>query len=192
MTTFGRTRGARFAVLFVPLLIILAWPFALVGRGFRSCLCSVANRFVLSSTQTDFVGRLVPDVRPGVEWHAVAAVFKKSTGSLEAGFDVDLYQIFYLPTAVFCALTLAGFWTWGGKHMVLKLLAGFAIFALRGSLQFVRLDRLVVDAALACPLDVFLVVVNRSLVAPLGMAFALPLLLWFGLFHRSVVPDRSK
>ena len=191
MRTFGRTKFARFAVLFVPLFVILAWPFAFVGRGFRSCVCSVANRFVLSSTQTDFVGQLLPDLRPGVEWHAMAAVFNRSTGSLAAGFDIDLHQIFYLPTMFFCALTLAGYWTWGGKHLVLKLLAGFAIFQLRGSLQFVRLERLVVDVALARPLDVFLVIVNRSLVAPLGMAYALPLLLWFGLFHRSVIPDRS-
>jgi hypothetical protein len=121
----------------------------------------------------------------------MAAVFNRSTGLREAGFDIDLHQIFYLPTMVFCALSLAGYWTWGGKHLVLKLLAGFVIFQLRGSLQFVRLDCLVVDVALARPLDVFLAVVNRSLVAPLGMAYALPLLLWFGLFHRSVVPGRS-
>ena len=191
MTKLGGARFARFGLLFAPLLTILAWPFAFVGKAYRSLVCGAANRFVLSSAQTGHVGRMLPDLRPGREWHAIAAVFDQSTGAVEAQFDVDIHQIFYLPTAVFCALALAGYITWGGKRTAMKLLLAVAFFQLRGALQFVRLERVVVDLAHARPLDVFLVVVNRSLVAPLGMAFALPLLLWLGLFRRSVVDNMA-
>ena len=183
----SKARFTCFVVRFLPLLVMLAWPFAAVGSGYRSIVCGAANRFVLSSPQTGHVGRLLPDLRPGLEWHAIAAVFDRSTRSVEAQFDIDIHQIFCLPTAVFSALILAGYWTWGGKHMATKLLGGVALFQLRGALQFVRLERIVVDPALAGTLDVLLVVVNRSLVAPLGMAFAQPLLLWLGLFRRPVV-----
>jgi len=35
------------------------------------------------------------------------------------------------------------------------------------------------------------VLVNESLLAPLGMTFALPLLLWFALFRKSLVQPRD-
>jgi hypothetical protein len=182
----SRARLLCFALLFFPLLTLLAWPFSLVGRGYRSLICGAANRLVLSSAHHPYVGRLVPSPRPDQPWHVVAAVWNLTTKSVEAQFDADVHQTFYLPTACFCALTLAGSCTWKGKRVVLKLLIGIAFFQLRGTLQFVDLDRSIVDAAHANVSDVILVVVNRSLVTPLGMAFALPLLLWFGLFRSSL------
>lgn len=188
------TRGGkllRFAVLFLPLLALLAWPFAPVGRGYRALICAIANRLVLSSGHPPYVGRLVPSPRSDLDWHVIAAVWNQTTRTVDAQFDIDVHQTFYLPTAVFCALTLAGGLTWGGKRVALKLLIGIVLFQLRGTLQFVDLDRSIVDVAHARLSDVLLVLVNRSLVTPLGMAFALPLLLWFGLFRKSLVQSRD-
>ena len=67
----------------------------------------------------------------------------------------------------------------------MKLWVGVAILQLRGALQFVALERTMVDVAHANLRDVILVIVNRSLVTPLGMAFAMPLLLWVVLFARN-------
>ena len=170
----------------LPLLALLAWPFSLVGRVYRSLICGMANRLFLSSVHHPYVGRLVPSPRPDRPWHVVAIVWNLTTKSVEARFDIDVHQTFYLPTAFFCALTLAGSCIWGGRRVALKLLVGIVFFQLRGTLQFVDLDRSIVDAAHASLSDVILVVVNRSLVTPLGMAFALPLLLWFGLFRSSL------
>ena len=187
MLAAGRGRLFRFAVLFFSLLALLAWPFAPVGRGYRSLICGVANRLVLSSADTPYFGRLVPNPRSGLDWHVIAAVWNQSTQSVVAQFDIDVHQTFYLPIAVFCALTLAGKWTWGGKRVFLNLLIGTMLFQLRGTLQFVYLERSIVDAAHAHLSDVLLVLVNRSLVTPLGTAYALPLILWFALFRRSIL-----
>jgi len=177
--------GLRFAVLFVPLFALLAWPFASVGRGYSSLICGTANRLLSSSAPR--VGRLAPNPQSGFEWHLTAMVWNQTTQSVEAQFDVDVHQTFYLPTALFTALTLAGKWTWGAKRVVPKLLMGVALFQLRGAVQFLELDRAGVDAAHARLSDVLVVLANRGLVAPLGMAIVLPLLVWFGLFRRSLV-----
>ncbi len=187
MTAGRRRRPLCFAVLLIPLLIIFAWPFDLVGRGYRSLVCNAINGSIMNSTLTAKVARLLPDPRPGPDWRAIVAVWNQTTRSIEERFPLDLHQLFYLPAAVFSALTLAGKWTWGGKRVVWKLLIGVALFQLRPIPIFVARERAVVgvfqyDGAF----DVFLVLFNRSLVAPLGMAYALPVLLWFGLFRRSI------
>ena len=142
----------------------------------------------MNSTQTPKVARLVPDGRSGREWHAIVAVWNQSTRTVEERFPLDLHQLFYLPAAVFSALTLAGKWTWGGKQTLLKLLIGITLFQLRPISIFIARERAVVGVFQYDGLfDVVLVLVNRSLVAPLGMAYALPLFLWFGLFRRFIV-----
>ena len=173
-------------MLFIPLLAVLAWPVASVGRGYCSVICGARSVLAPPSAHARFVGRLVPDARPGREWHATAAVWDQTTRAIVAQFDVDVHQTFYLPMAVFIALTLAGRWSWGGKRVVVKLLLGIVVLQLRGTLQFVDLERIVVDAPHARLSDVLLVLVNRSLVTPLSMAIAFPLLLWFGLFRRDL------
>jgi hypothetical protein len=187
MLTAERPKLLRFVVVFFLLFALLAWPFAFVGRGYRSLICGVGNRLVLSSAHTPYVGRLVPNPRADLEWHVFAVVWNQTTNSLAADFDIDVHQTFHLPTAVFGALALAGKFTWGGKRTVVNLLVAIAALQLRGALQFVHLERSVVDAAHAGLSDVLLVLANRSLVTPLSMAFVLPLILWFCLFRTSLV-----
>jgi hypothetical protein len=112
-------------------------------------------------------------------------------------FPVDIHQVFYLPTILFAALTFVGKYTWGGKRVFVKLLVGITLFQLRPLVPFIARERMVVGLSHGGVFDLVLLLVNRSLVAPLGMAFALPLLLWLLLFRRSLVrgatePDQDQ
>jgi hypothetical protein len=192
MTMDHASSPFRFAVLLVPLLVILGWPSALVGRGFRSLVCGAIDSSIMNSTQTPKVARLVPDERLGREWHAIVAVWNQSTRKVEERFPVDLHQLFYMPAAVFTALTLAGKWTWDSRRTPWKLLAGIALFQLRPIPIFVARERAVVGLFQSDGLfDVLLVLFNRAVVAPLGMAYVLPLVLWFGLFRGSIVSGQK-
>jgi len=175
----------RFTILFLVLFALLAWPFAFVGRGYRFAVGGAINGLILEERTTSAMVRLVPNEQPGFEWYVITTILNPTTKSVESQFDVDVYQAFYLPTAVFVALTLAGRYTWGGRRVVLKLLVGVFLFQLRGSLRFIALERAIAGIEYGF-VDLVLLLVNRSLVAPLGMAFALPLLLWFGLSRRSL------
>ena len=192
MTIIGRRRVLRFALVWTALLGVLGWPFSWVGRSYCSLVCETVNALVLTSTHTPKFAQLVPDQRPGFEWEAIAAVRDQTTKSVVWQFNVDVHHLFYLPTSVFVALTLAGRCTWGGKRLVAKLLLGVLLLQLRGMLPFVSLERTATGVAHDGLVDMLLVLVNESLLAPLGMTFALPLLLWFALFRRSLIASSAK
>ncbi len=191
MTIIGRRKLLGFALVLTALLGVLGWPFSWVGRSYCSLVCRAVNGLVLNSTDTQRVAQLVPDQRPGFEWEATAVIRNLATGSVASQFHVDIHHLFYLPTVVFVALTLAGRITWGGKRDVAKLLVGVLLLQLRGTLPFVSLARMATGAAHDGFVEKLLVLVNESLLAPLGMTFALPLLLWFGLFHATLVRPRK-
>jgi hypothetical protein len=185
--TCGGLRLIRFLVLFLVLSMSLCWPFAPVGRRYVPLVCFALNGLVTNSTQTPMIARTLPDERPGFEWSAIIAVWAQTTKSLEAKFPIDIHQLFYLPTAVFAALALSSKWAFGNQRILPKLLVGIALLQMRPIPLFLSRERAVIGLFRPDGLfDVILVVASRSLVAPLGMAFALPLLLWFGLFRRSL------
>ena len=185
-----KRRRLRFALLFLLVFAVLAWPFPLIGRGYRGMVSSAVNGLVFDPTLPRTVVQLVPNQRPGFDWYLTTAVWNQNTRSVESQFDVDVYQAFWLPTAVYIALTFAGRFAWGGKRLVLKLLIGILLFQVRGCLRFIALERAVAGLEYGL-VDLLLLLVNRSLVAPLGMAFALPLLLWFGFFRGSFIPSAN-
>ena len=190
--TAGKRRLLRFGVPFLLLFLVLSWPFAFVGRGYRSLVCGAINAFVLKSTQTPRVARLVPDGRPDAEWHAIYVVWNQVEKSTEEQFDIDIHQLFYVPTAFFAALTLATRFAWSSKHMVAKLILGLALFQLRAVLPFMAQERAVIGVADRGWFDPALLLVIQIVVKPLGMAYALPLFLWFGFFRRSVLSTSSQ
>jgi hypothetical protein len=191
MTIIGRRKVLRFACVLTALLIILNSPFSFIGRGYCSLVCGAVNGLVLTSTHTPKFGQLVPDQRSGFEWEAIAAVRNQTTRSVASQFNVDVHHLFYLPTVVFLALTLAGQITWGGRRVVARLLVGVLLLHLRGTLPFIALERGTTGVWHDGLVDMFLVLVNESLLAPLGMTFALPLLLWFALSRKSLVHPRE-
>jgi hypothetical protein len=191
MTIIARRKLLRFALILTALLGVLGWPFSWAGRSYCSLVCRAVNGLVLNSTDTQRLAQLVPDQRPGFEWEAIATIRNQPIGSAASQFNVDIHHLFYLPTVVFVALTLAGKITWGGKRVVAKLFVGILLFHLRGMLPFVSLERIATGIAHDGFVEKLLVLVNESLLAPLAMTFALPLLLWLGLFQATLVRPRK-
>ena len=185
-TTTGKRPHLRFAALFFISFAVLAWPLSFHGRAYRFLVSSAVNGVVFTSAEPPGMARLVPDRRPGFEWYLTATIPRPSGPLAESHFDVDVYQAFCLPTAVLVALTLAGSSAPRGKRVLLKLLSGILVLQLRGSVRFIALERALAGIDYGS-VDLVLLLVNRSLVAPLGMAFAFPLLLWIGLFRPTFI-----
>jgi len=140
----------------------------------------------MNSTDEPGIARLMPDVRPDFEWHATAAVWSRSSKSLLFKMDVDIYQSAYLPFVVLAALILAGRWTFGRKRFPARLqLLGFALLLVRASLRYILLQRQSDGQPHDGAFDVLLQLANLSLGAPLGMAFAFPLIVWLLLFRKA-------
>ena len=191
MTAIGRRRILRFVGILVALIAILGWPYSFVGRGYCSLVCKAVNSLLLDSTDSPRFAQLVPDERPGFEWEAIAALRKQATKSVDSQFNIEVHHLFYLPTVVFVALTVAGKIAWGEKRVVAKLLVGILLLHLRGSLPFAFLERVATDVVHDGWVDRMLVLANESLLGPLGMTFAIPLLLWFCFFHAALVRPRQ-
>ncbi len=191
MTVGGRRNIFRFAGTLTALLVILGWPYSFVGRGYCSLVCKAVNGLLLNPTDSPRVAQLVPDERPGFEWEAIATLRKQGAKSVDSQFNVEVHHLFYLPTVVFFALTVAGKLAWGEKRVVAKLLLGILLLHLRGSLPFVCLERVATGVAHDGWVDKMLVLANESLLGPLGMTFAIPLLMWFCLFHPVLARPRQ-
>ena len=191
MTVIGRRRILRFAGILIALIAFLGWPYSFVGRGYCSLVCKAVNSLLLDPTDSPRFAQLVPDERPGFEWEAISALRNQATKTVDSQFNVEIHHLFYLPTVVFVALTAAGKIAWGGRRIVVKLLVGILLLHLRGSLPFVFLERVATGVARDGWVDRILVLANESLLGPLGMTFAIPLLTWFCFFHAALVRPRQ-
>lgn len=188
MTASARRKSIRFALVFIPTFIILVWPFAFVGRGFRSLACRAVNGLIMNPPDQPDLARLVPDPAPGREWHATAAVWNQPGQFVAFNMDVDLHQVAYLPLMLFIALLVAGMVTLGRRRFPVHWqVLGVGLLLARSSLRFVLLSRQADNLPHRGPLDLFLQITNLSICAPLGMAYAFPLLLWFVLFRRALL-----
>jgi len=171
----------RFLMAFLPLMVVLAWPFAFIGRPYQALERGVVNSVILNSTTTPIVARLVKDPRPDHDWITVAAVWDQANKLFRDRIEIDIHQLFYLPTAVFLALVLAEKWRFGGRRTALKLVLGILSFQVRGWVPFMALEQSITGANHSGASHLVLALVNKSLVAPLGMAYAMPLFWWLGL-----------
>jgi hypothetical protein len=182
-----RRKLLRFGSILVPAFALMAWPFAFVGRGFRHFMCWGVNGLILNPADAPDVARLLPNLKPGRDWHATAAVWNQPTQILGFKMDVDLHQSAYLPLALFTALSVAGRATLGRRYFSIRLqLLGIALLVARSSLRYVLLRRNADGFPHRDPLDLLLQIANLSLGAPLGMAYAFPLILWIVLFRKAV------
>jgi hypothetical protein len=116
---------------------------------------------------------------PGLgPWEVQTRVSESATGrALESALDER--RTGYLPAAVFLALTLASTFPWR-KKLVLAASGLFAIhlLSLLPILSFWSGRLPIVAYELDAPVRVVVDVLYHALVAPLGMAYALPGLLW--------------
>jgi hypothetical protein len=180
----------RFTVLLTLLTTLLAWPFPWLGRAFRRAACSAVNEVILYAPDAPDVARLVPittNSSPGFDWRATLVVWNQPSQSIRFKMDVDLHHAAYVPLALFVALTFAGACTLGRREFPpLRILLGIALLLLRSSLSFVLLRRQADGLPHEAPLDIALQIANLAVGAPLGMAYAFPLLLWLFLFRRAL------
>ena len=176
-----------FASVLVPAFVLVVWPFSFVGRGFRWLMCQGVNGVIMPPADAPDVARLLPDTNPGRDWHATAAVWNQPTGALVFKMDVDLHQSAYVPLALFIALSVAGRVTLGRRYFPIRLqLLGIALLIARSSLRYILIRRNADGLPHRAPVDLLLQIANLSLGAPLGMAYAFPLVLWLVLFRRAV------
>jgi hypothetical protein len=177
----------HFASVLVPAFLLMAWPFCCVGRGFRWFMCWWVNGVIMHPTDAPDVARLLPDTKPGRDWHATAAVWNQPTQTLGLKMDVDLHQAAYVPLVLFVALSFAGRATLGRKYFPVRLqVLGIVLLVARSSLRYILLRRNADGLLHRAPFDLLLQIANLSLGAPLGMAYAFPLILWLVLFRRAV------
>jgi hypothetical protein len=188
VTPVRRKKLYRFALVLIPSLTLLAWPFGFVGRGVRSTVCWSVNRWILGATGRQNIASLSPDPRPGFDWQASEVVWNRPSQSVLAKLDVDLHQTLYLPVMVFAALILAGRTTFGNRYFSYRLeILGLGLLVARALLRFVLLGRWTDGLAHDGPLDMFLHVVQLALAAPRGMAVAFPLILWLLLSRKALI-----
>ncbi len=181
----------RFALVFAAAATALAWPFPWTGRAFRAVLCPAVNAVIMNPQSAPDVARLLPDRAAGRDWHATAAVWNQPTQSLRFKMDVDFHQSTYLPLMLFLALTVAGAVCFGRKKFPIRHVAlGLALLLSRSSLSFILLRRQADGLLHEGPLDVTLQIANLAIGAPLGMAYACPLILWLLLCRRALRPHR--
>jgi len=184
----ARGRLLRFGLVFVPSLVLLAWPFGFVGRAVTSAVCSGVNRGILNTRDRGAVPTLELDNRPGFEWQVVEVVRNRPGHFVLARFEVDLHQTLYLPIMVFVALILAGRISFGNRDFRWGLeVAGVALLVMRASLRFILLGRWTDGLAHDGAFDTFLHIAQLALAAPRGMAVALPLILWLLISRKAML-----
>jgi hypothetical protein len=136
-----------------------------------------------------------PDASAGDEYATELRAFSRTTGEALT-VPIDLRTLTYVPSAVFVALTLAST-IWVGLRGITVLLAGLAL------LHAFLLISLVVPLLLffadpqpmqllelSTPLRWIMNIFYRSLVAPPGMIYAVPALIW--LLMLWIVPRPQK
>jgi hypothetical protein len=121
-------------------------------------------------------------------WEVRTHVTETATGqTLESALDER--RTGYLPAAVFLALVLASSFAWRQKAVLAACgLFVLQLFSLLPILSFWSGRLPIVAYDLGQPARVVVDVLYRSLVAPLGMAYALPGLLWLLLKTATPLP----
>jgi hypothetical protein len=182
-----RRKSVRFALILVPALALLAWPFAFAGRGCRAALCWTVNRWILTSTDGPEFARLSVDARSGFEWQVTEVVWNNPSQLVLAKFDVDIHQTLYFPFMVFVALSLTSRLTFGNKYFLARWeILGLALLLVRGFLRYMLLERWTDGLAHDGPFDMFLQLLQLALAAPRGMTVAFPLILWLVLSRKAL------
>lgn len=185
--------GVRFA--FVLALLLAPWPG--LGETYSAGVTRLGNAltvFESSHAQFEFV-------RPGENEPAFSSVLRARDAATGQRLQVpiELRTLTFIPTMTFIALVLASSAGRSLRRSALQLLVGlaglqlFLVFSLLAPLclffaepqpmQLIRLSAPVYDA---------LTIFHRALVAPPGMAYAVPFLWWLVLsaLDRPAAPAR--
>lgn len=215
MVTMGNTDAAARAVLKVPplrvmlglgarfvcLLALLLAPWPGVGEAYGALATHYGNALIapFSSPRVEVVFT-APDAAPGAEPTPFATVLRVRELSTRRGLRIpfELRTLAFIPTAAFIALVLADTKRRNWRTRAWQLLLGVGVLHLFLSVSLAvplflffaepkPLQLLPLNAGVYWTLTWF----YRSLVAPPGMIYAVPLALWL-LLRASVGPARTR
>lgn len=173
--------GVRFACV---LAVLLApWPGLgdAYGAGFTKLGNALLSPFEFSRAHFAFG---VPEPGEPTEFSSVLRARDTATGR-RLQVPIELRTLTFIPTMTFIALVLAGSLARGLRRTGIQLLAGlavlqiFLVFSLLVPLcLFFSEPRPMQLITLSSPVYDALTIFHRALVAPPGMAYAVPLLWW--------------
>ncbi len=96
----------RFLSRFIPLLVLLMWPWPGLAPSFSDAFTGICNAFAGVDVGWDSEVHFTPNYSPEHPWWVQVSVTNVLTGEA-LGFPLDLRTIAYLRIAMFVALALA-------------------------------------------------------------------------------------
>lgn len=184
-----QSRGRRLLGFLASFVAVFAGLALLRGQEswFVRAHVAIANALLPASPRSGFALQFLPS--PSEAWQAILRVQSLASGpSIE--IPIDLRMLVYLPLSAFVALVIASPLGSARAHLrvlipgllvlepLLLLLVALPLLSFLGGTGPVQV------LTLSRPTLVILQLLYRALVAPLGMTYALPLLLWWILLGR--------
>lgn len=182
-----------FALRFACLLSLFMYPWPLVGELYSDAAGALGNLLLGDASATLHFGRPERATELAGDRFSTELRARAPDMLVPVRVPIDLRTLTFIPTVVFLALTLAAP-VWKSSRGITVLVLG--LFVLHGFLIASITIPLVLFFADPQPMHLLdigttmrhvLDVVYRSLVAPPGMAYAVPILLWLSLLW--LVPD---
>lgn len=162
-------------------LLIAPWPgLARSASGAFTDVAQAVAAPLLRSSKFDVAFTRAPDGVAEGDWDSVVLIKSRTSGRILDHASLDVRRVWYLPSAVFVALCL-GFPRGGVRGVSLLLAMGlFAlpVLSLLPLLSFLGQIRVI---GLGSVVQSALAIGYRALVAPLGMAYAIPAFLWLAM-----------
>ena len=162
-------------------LLIAPWPgLARLASGAFTDVAQVVVAPLLRTSKFDIGFTRAPSGVAEGDWDTVVLVKNPKTGRILDNASLDVRRVWYLPSAVFVALCI-GFPRGGRRGVGLLLAIGLFILpvlSLLPLLSFLGQDQVI---QLGSVVQSALAIGYRALVAPLGMAYAIPAFLWLAM-----------
>jgi hypothetical protein len=174
---------AIFAARFIVVLGVFIFPWPGLGRkmsGVFTDLVGAAAGPLLGGPKGAVTFLRAPETAADGDWDSVLLVKNAQTGIVVDGAAVDIRRVWYLPSAVFVALCFA-LPLHNARRMAILLLIGLVTLPLLSLLPVVSFLAQIHVLELGVVAHAALDIAYRALVAPLGMAFAVPCFWWFTL-----------
>jgi hypothetical protein len=190
-----------FLLRFTCILAVYLLPFRPIGNAYGGIAAAVGNLTLGNAPHSGTVLRFAPPDDAGGEDPAPDAFSielraKNARTRSPIRVPIDLRTLAYIPTAVFVALSIAAP-IWQGARGAIVLIGGLAVLQVFLALSIAA--PLVLFFANPAPMHLvdlsptwhrILDILYRALVAPPGMAFAIPGILWLLMIW--LVPARPK
>jgi hypothetical protein len=192
-----RRRLAHSIAGFIAIFGLFAGPWPGIARRASGAFTAIASTVaapLLSTAKVHVAFARAPESATDGDWDSVILLKKAGAAQPFDGAAVDVRRVWYLPIAVFLALSLAFPW-WGWRRLALVLPAGILILQVPPMLPVLSflVQSRVIDLGVTA--HTALDIAYRALVAPLGMAYALPAFIWIGMVslmgHLPVPPSAA-